>query len=58
MFPIVEKTKIYKNNDFIPIERSLPPKPDYYYDPNELLFTRRKLIRDGVLKTTIPPSEY
>ena len=57
MFPITDKVKIYKDEPFTKVEKELV-EPDYYYNPDELLFTRRKLIRDGVLQAKIPNSAY
>lgn len=58
MFPITDKIKIYKEEPYIPIEREYEKHPIYYYDPDELLFSRRKLIRDGVIKPSTQSSEY
>ena len=49
--PITVKTKVYKESDQTFTYERAGEQPEYYYDPNELLFTRRKLIRDGVIKT-------
>lgn len=57
MFPIVDNIKEYKNEPYISQERDKGKEPDYYYSATELLFTRRKLIRDGVLKAKTPPSK-
>lgn len=58
MFSITDKIKIYKDEPYETIERKYELKPEYYYEPNELLFTRRKLIRDGVIKPGTPSSKY
>lgn len=50
MFNIVDKIKVYKDEPFQEIERNFSKQPDYYYNATELLFSRRKLIRDGVIK--------
>ena len=49
--PITIKIKEYKkaSQEFNYLNNKNPPQ--YYYNPNELLFTRRKLIRDGVIKS-------
>lgn len=57
MFQIVEKTKAYQDNPYEIQDKNLGPEPNYYYNADELLFTRRKLIRDGVIKPRTPPSK-
>ena len=57
MFPVVDRIKVYKNEPYVSQERNIGKEPDYYYDPLELLFTRRKLIRDGVIKAKPAPSK-
>lgn len=52
--PILVKNKIYKAGAVSGVTESyqmLHSEPDFYYDPDELLFTRRKLVRDGVLES-------
>lgn len=49
--PILIRSKIYKNEPLIENNKNdIGNAPDFYYDDKELLFTRRKLIRDGVIK--------
>lgn len=57
MFNIVDKVKIYKDEPYDPIIHDLGPEPTFYYNADELLFTRRKLIRDGVIKPKTPSSK-
>ena len=49
MYPITDKVKVYKDEPFEEKNTSPLVIPEYYYEPNELLFTREKLIRDGVI---------
>ena len=49
--PIIMKIKNYKGNITTPNNLIKGAPPEYYYDKKELLFSRRKLIRDGVLDT-------
>lgn len=52
MFPITDRVQVYKDEPYQPKE--LPQiVPDYYYDPDELLFSRAKLIKDGILNPRI-----
>lgn len=48
-FKIIDRIEVYKNEPYDKQNKSLI-KPNYYYEVDELLFTRRKLIQDGVLK--------
>jgi hypothetical protein len=57
MFNIVDKVKIYKDESYDPIIHDLGPEPAFYYNAEELLFTRRKLIRDGIIKPKTPSSK-
>lgn len=57
MFNIVDKVKIYKDEPYDPIIHDLGPEPTFYYNADELLFTRRKLIRDGIIKPKTPSSK-
>lgn len=49
--PILVKNRIYKDGPIPVIEdyKKLHTIPDFYYNPDELMFSRRKLIRDGEL---------
>lgn len=52
--PILVKSQIYRSDgpsETIDNYQSLHHLPNYYYEPDELLFTRRKLIRDGILES-------
>ena len=58
MFLITNKIKVYKDEPYESVTREYEKNPVYYYDPDELLFSRRKLIRDGVIKPSTSPAEY
>ena len=47
---IVVKTTVYKAEPYKEINFNESP-PQFYYNKDELLFSRRKLIRDGILTT-------
>lgn len=50
-YPIQVKEKIYKQND--DIQAVLPTQsedPGYYYDPDELAFSKRTMIRKGLME--------
>lgn len=49
MFLITDKIKVYKDEPYEKKEVEPQTIPNYVYNPNELLFSRTKLIRDGVL---------
>jgi len=49
MFSITDREKVYKDEPFETQNNTQMTLPEYYYDSEELLFTREKLIRDGVL---------
>lgn len=49
MFSITDREKVYKDEPFEVQNNTQMTAPEYHYDSEELLFTREKLIRDGVL---------
>lgn len=57
MFKITDKIKVYKDEPYITKNKALPEIPNYYYNPKELLFSRQKLIRDGVIEAN-PIKQY
>jgi len=58
MFKIIDRIKVCKDEPFIPYEIPQSEEPNYYYDPDELLFSRRKLIKDGVLQPKVKITHY
>ena len=49
---IITRKEVYKDEPFEVVEKVLE-EPKFYYDPDELLFTRRTLYRQGALKRQV-----
>ena len=51
-YPIVIKEKIYKQCDKATweVKDDITVDPDYYYDPNEMAFSKRTMLRKGLIE--------